>query len=321
MQSTKIQKKVKNHQQKQEDQQISKNDQIKNIKAVLRKWGLTDNEIIIYLSIVKLGESNPYQLFRETKIPRTTVYDIILSLSLKGLVELEQSDGFTKQQTIIKAKNPSFLRESLIKKRDNLFSLEEEIIQILPYLKSQYHENVLPPMIQFYPGIEGVYRMEANEKESLKLSDVYCFEYDLPMDFPGVLKSNEIVNLGNQKREKSRFKAYDLMPNSQWIRHVEQYQVLRDKNYYLNREVRLVDERLFDFASKVSISREFVRIYSGTQDEVWGLEIKSANLAKTFTSIFKTIWVVATPLSVDEILEWGKNEILDHQIKKGRVLR
>jgi predicted transcriptional regulator len=292
----------------------------RNIRSTLRKWGLSDNEIIVYLATIKLGETNPYQLYKETKIPRTTVYDIILTLSLKGLIELEQSDGLTKQQTIIKAKNPSFLREAVIQKRDKLYSLEEELIQILPMLKSTHHESLLPPMIKYYPGIEGVYKMEENEKESLTISDVYCFEYDLPMDFPGLEKSNEIVNLGNRKRNKTRFKAYDLMPNSQWIRHVEQYQVLRDKNYYLNREVRLVDERLFDFAAKVSITKGCVRLYSGTGNEVWGLEIQSENLAKTFTSIFKTIWLVATPLSVGEILGWGKNEILDQQIKKGRVL-
>jgi hypothetical protein len=101
------------------------------------------------------------------------------------------------------------------------------------------------------------------------------------------------------------------MPNSHWIRHVEQYQLLRDANYYLNREVRLIDERLFDFASKISMTNNMVRIYSTVGDEIWGLEIHSANLAKTFISIFKSLWLFATPLTVDEIMSWGNNEILE----------
>jgi len=290
-------------------------DKSKNIKSTLGRWGLTDNEITVYLEILELGETNPYQLATKTKIPRTTVYDVILNLSLKELIELEQSDGLTKQQTRIKAKNPSVLRSKVMKKREKLYALEEELIQILPDLKGAFHSTTLPPQIKFFNGVEGVYYMEAAEKESLALSDLYSFEYDMPMDYPGMSKSNEIVDFANKKRSKTRFKAYDLMPNSHWIRHVEQYQLLRDNDYYLNREVRLVDEKLFDFASKISMTNSMVRIYSSSEDEVWGIEIHSPNLAKTLISVFRTIWMFATPLTTKEILGWGKNEILEEQRK------
>lgn len=86
---------------------------------VLKRFGLTDNEIDIYIECLKNEELSPFQLSKLTGIPRTTVYDCLMSLSLKGLIELEQSDGFQKQQTRVRGKNPS----ELIVKFDSKYML------------------------------------------------------------------------------------------------------------------------------------------------------------------------------------------------------
>ena len=81
------------------------------VDKTLVAFGLTDKEARVYRAALNYEETSPFALSRETKIPRTTVYEILFNLSLKGLVTLVQSDGFSKQQTRIKARNPSMLRE------------------------------------------------------------------------------------------------------------------------------------------------------------------------------------------------------------------
>jgi sugar-specific transcriptional regulator TrmB len=101
------------------------------IRKTLRAYGLSDNEIEVYLAAIKLDETSPYELAKLTGIARTTVYDVITDLSLKGLLELERSDGFPKQQTKIIAKNPSVLRQKLRERRK-----ESHIIRSWPSVDS-----------------------------------------------------------------------------------------------------------------------------------------------------------------------------------------
>ena len=111
------------------------------ILETLKRFGLSENETKVYLESLKHNETSPFQLSKATGIPRTTVYDVVMELSLKGLIELEQSDGIQKQQTKIRAKNPSILRTILQGKRKELTSLELDILNFLPNLKADFHQN------------------------------------------------------------------------------------------------------------------------------------------------------------------------------------
>ena len=110
----------------------------KRSTQVLKEFGLSDNESAVYQSALKLGETSPFSISKDTGIPRTTVYAVLTDLALKNLIELESATGLMKQQTKVKAKNPSVLREILWKKRENLVKQEVDIVEILPYLKKEY---------------------------------------------------------------------------------------------------------------------------------------------------------------------------------------
>jgi sugar-specific transcriptional regulator TrmB len=133
------------------------------VHHTLSRFGLTKNETDVYLAALKLNETSPFELARLTGIPRTTVYDILMTLSLKGLVTLTQSDGFTKQQTRIRAKNPSTLRSILRQKQKDLTSLEIDVMDILPQLKNDFQKQDANADFQFYPGIEGAVKVMTND--------------------------------------------------------------------------------------------------------------------------------------------------------------
>jgi sugar-specific transcriptional regulator TrmB len=83
----------------------------KRSTQVLKEFGLSENEAKVYQSALELGETSPFGISKSTGIARTTVYAILTDLALKGLVELESSTGLMKQQTKVRAKNPSTLRD------------------------------------------------------------------------------------------------------------------------------------------------------------------------------------------------------------------
>lgn len=285
-----------------------------NIKRIFKEFGLNDRETVIYLEALKHEELTPFTLAKLTNIPRTTVYDTIMSLSLKGLVELDQSEGFEKQQTLIRAKNPSLLRTMLQKKRDDLVSLEYDFLNILPLLKKDFHQQKANADFQFYPGIEGakyVYSLK-NDLDLTMLSFDYLFESDIF----GRKQMDEIVDkslkVGPKKNSEKR-----IVPLTRWTKEVLAYQVGRNKKYLNDREIRYIEDSSFIINQRIEIIGNWIHITSAKDKEIWGITINSPLLVGTLTSIFNIIWRKATPLTLEMVTGWGEHPINTVRRKRG----
>jgi hypothetical protein len=277
----------------------------------LNEFGLSDNEVKVYLECVKSESSTPFTLSKAVGIPRTTVYDILLNLSLKGLITLEQSDGFQKQQTKVKAKNPFVLREILAKRRKRLFALEADILQFLPSLRTDFLSNGSSPNVQFFEGIEGMKKVYLTDNELLRQYEVCSFENLMPVD---VMTHNDINNDIDTVRKEEKASSYDskdIIIMNDWGKHVMTFQCNRNPDYLDHGEKRYVDDIGMDFKGRICIAGDYVRITTSSEDEVWGLVINSKALASTMMTIFKLIWVGAKPVTKELVASWGTNELLD----------
>jgi|GEM_PF-819885 len=283
--------------------------------SVLKKFGLTENEAKVYIQALKLPETSPYELSKLTKIPRTTVYDIVLNLSHKGLVELQQSDGFTKQQTKIKAKNPSTLREIIRGKHKDLNSLEVDVVDILPYLQNSFLGKEPNADFQFFPGIDGAKKTYFGE--NYKDIDIqrYVFDNLMPMDVFGKKDTNNDVDMGTDAGMKF-YPTQELVPESDWCKHVISYQYGRDKNYLNAREYRMINNPIFRMYQRMTIIGSKVLISCSVNNEVWGMEINSSAFAESLLSIFKFLWIQATPITEDIVRSWGTNQFLAEELRK-----
>ncbi|MBN2101040.1 helix-turn-helix domain-containing protein [Candidatus Dojkabacteria bacterium] len=285
----------------------------------LKKFGLSENEIAVYLECLKEEDLTPYRISRLTKIPRTTVYDVLMDLSLKGLVELQQSDGFTKQQTLVKAKNPSALRNVLRQKRKDLLSLEIDIIDILPQLKGDYHEKQANADFKFYPGIEGARKMLYNEEIAEIDLPVYIWTDRMPVDIFGYEKLDPIISRWTRLMEKHKRKSKEIIFLGDWTRHVLSYQLERDPDFLKTREFRYPDYPDTNIAQQIIIKGNHVGMACVHEEEVWGLHITSPALAHSLTTIFNAQWMSSNPLTPEIIRSWGPSEYLKAQIKKGQI--
>lgn len=284
------------------------------IRKTLEKFGLSDNEIKVYLEAIKLEETSPYELSKKTKIPRTTVYDVVMNLSLKGLVELKQSDGFTKQQTKIVAKDPSELRAIIKQKREDLASLEVDVVDLLPKLREEFLDDKTNSAVQFLPGIEGAKEAYFSEKYRDVNIDRYIITHLMPMDTFGMKDINEDVDIEKDARVNGFHKVHELIPLTDWTKHVVSYQYGRDKDYLNNRFLRYFETSEFTVFSRITIIGDKTLITVAHEDEVYGLIIHSAALTLTFKGIFKSMWQNAIPLSTDEVSSWGTNEFLNEEL-------
>lgn len=283
-------------------------DQSKRTQTVLEQFGLSGNEARIYQSALKLEESSPFKIAKDTGIARTTVYTVLTDLALKGLVELESSTGLMKQQTKVKAKNPSVLREILWLKRESLVKQEVDIVEVLPFLKAEYLKDTTNADFQFFPGSDGAKKV--NFGVDGVDQDSYVFDYMTPMDVFGEKETNEGVEKSIQIQSKLKSTEYNLISLTPWSKHVLSYQVGRNPDYLNHVEHRYLPFELSKMSVWVHVKGSRIRIVSVKGDEVWGLIIRSQNLADSLIGIHQSLWKLATPITKDTISAWGPNEYL-----------
>ena len=101
----------------------------------LRKLGLTEKEVKVYLSTLELGYASVQKIAKQIKISRPTVYKIIKSLKEKGLV----SESKDEQKRYFTAESPDkFLGVIRAQKRE-IEEKEREFIRIIAALRDKYH--------------------------------------------------------------------------------------------------------------------------------------------------------------------------------------
>lgn len=111
----------------------------------LREFGLTKNEIIIYLYLLEQGVSTPPQIAKGTKITRTNTYHLLQKLKEQGLIEEQK---LSKQKKYV-ASDPAALLRSLDKKK-------EHIQQILPDLQGLFTTQKNKPKIKYFEGEKSI---------------------------------------------------------------------------------------------------------------------------------------------------------------------
>lgn len=289
-----------------------------SIKETLQEFGLSANEATIYRACLKENNLSPFKLAKRTGIPRTTVYEILMSLSLKGLITLEQSDGFTKQQTRVAAKDPSILRKIIWEKKRKLSHLEFDIVNILPELKDDFHKDKGGADFRFFPGIEGAKKVYFNEYIVNSRIPIYAFDNLMPMDVFGREETNKDVAQSLEYLNKKGVEINELFALNDWTKHVLTYQYGRDPDYVIKRRMRFVSDPSFFINQRIVLYGDYIRITCAKDEEVWGLIIKSTSLSQTLTSLFRFIWNVAEPLTSQIVESWGENEFLKSEKEKRR---
>ncbi|MBN1618305.1 helix-turn-helix domain-containing protein [Candidatus Dojkabacteria bacterium] len=286
------------------------------VVRTLKKFGLNEKEIKVYVVAIKNDGLNPTEISKLTGIPRSSIYDVLMNLSLKGLVELEQSDGITKYQTLVRAKNPSLLRKITREKQKDLVKLEVDIVEILPWLRGIFHDKKNDVDFQFFPGIDGLIQIY-NDKELYAVDlDQYAWDNLVPTDVFGQKVLNKIVTSDNRVRRHRKSIDRELVCLNDWAKHVISYQWNRDPEYLIKTEIRYIDNPVFDMRLRISIKDRYVRIASADENEVWGMKICSDALATSLKSIFLLNWALAKPVTERMVRLWGKNKYLEVQNKR-----
>jgi len=125
------------------------------IPLELRKLGLKDKEVKVYLAGLELGPSPVQDIAKKASVVRPTTYEIIKSLKIKGLFA-ETKKGVRR---LFVAQSPEKILELLRTQKRELKEKEREFIRIIAALESKYYSGERGGISVFH-GEEGMKMLE-----------------------------------------------------------------------------------------------------------------------------------------------------------------
>ncbi len=123
-----------------------------NIIPLLKKIGFSENEIQVYLAVLKLGPSPVRKIAEEAEVNRGTTYDILKSLLSRGIVSYYHKE---KKQYFV-GEDPEVLLDYLEQKRKQTEDLRQEVKKRLPELRSLLDRAGGKIVAKYYEGPMGI---------------------------------------------------------------------------------------------------------------------------------------------------------------------
>ncbi|MEI7498172.1 MAG: helix-turn-helix domain-containing protein [Candidatus Falkowbacteria bacterium] len=120
--------------------------------SILKKLGLTEREILVYIKLLEQGALSVRSLAALTELNRGTAYDTLKHLQELGLVSFYHQDS--KQKFV--AEVPEKLNELVLEQERGLVQVKFQLAEIIPELKSLAGKEATQPVTRFYEGRAGI---------------------------------------------------------------------------------------------------------------------------------------------------------------------
>lgn len=250
------------------------------IQETLQKAGFSDKEAKIYIQLIHLGPQPVSTISAKAEINRTTAYDIINSLTKKGLISSTKKDGITCYKALDPKQLISYLEREKIEHVKKIEKQQKAVEEILPALVSLENPQSSKPKVTFYEGEKGLrqaYEDTLISNETiLAYANVEEMHKGLPNFFPEYYKRRGV-------EKKIHIKCIALDNETARKRHKE------DKKE--NREMLLIPAKKYNFSPEVNIYEDKV-LYASWREKM-AIIIKSAEIADFHKKMYKLAWAQA----------------------------
>ncbi len=237
----------------------------------LTKFGLTEKEAAIYLTLLKFGTSTVSDIAKISKLNRSTSYVLLETLSQKGLVTTteQQSPRF---YTAVPPERFLSISEERMKQASSLLGLAKGV---LPELLSIQKTTEEKPKTQFFEGEEGIkniYEDTLTSGETIR-------------EFASVDDAHAVMPEYHRRRAEKGIRIRTIAPDTDAAR--ERMRADADEA----RESMLVPTSQYAFPSEIDIYDNKVVFVS--PQERFGLMIESKEIAEALKKVFDLSWAEA----------------------------
>ena len=246
----------------------------------LKKIGFSEKEALVYTHLIRLGAQPASTIAKRAEINRTTTYDIIETLTKRGLVSSTKKGGATYFRALPPKELINYLEREKIEHTKKLEKQQKEMEELLPALMSLENPESTKPKVTFYEGEKGMrqaYEATLTSSEDiLAYANVEDMHKGLPNFFPEYYKRR-----GVEKNIHIKCIAPDNKTSKE--RHKQ------DKKE--NREMVLIPTEEFDFSPEINIYDDKV-LYASWREKM-AIIIKSKEIADFHKQMYKLCWKAA----------------------------
>lgn len=253
----------------------------------LNRFGLSDLEAGIYLFLKGRDLSSILEISRNLKVARTSVYDNILKLSEKGLVE-----------RVIKYKSQQFRAAPMEMFQRNIDQEKEKIDQLkrsYDFIKTELDliktNSNFSTKVKYYHGQQGFQQLMWNVLSADKETVGYS-----------VFGRVEVVGKSFHQKWIEEFKIRKLQdrviinPNERTLSFIGS-DVKPDEHQLRLSDIRSIDSEILYVSGDTTIYNNVFAVCYWEHGEIVGVEIENQELVKTQKTIFEILWKMAKPLN------------------------
>ena len=245
-------------------------------REILKKIGLNEKEIEIYLILLESGEQKIAELLEKSNLKRGDLYYALDNLTAKKLVVREDK----KKKFHFKLNHPSQLQKLLEEKEAEVRVVGAEVAATLPSIISTFNLVSNKPGVNSLEGVEGLeatYKKLNNsgEKELLLVRSIYDDQ------------KSEIDSLIKKQIDRQVRLGITTMALTPLVAESRQTFNKFDAERLVER--RLVDPKLLSLPAQILIWGDTVAIIS-LKDKIIATVIENRDIAETFRNLFHFIW-------------------------------
>jgi sugar-specific transcriptional regulator TrmB len=255
-----------------------------SIQDTLRKIGLNDKEIKVYLTLLKHGKMRPSNLSMMTKINRATIYNISKGLMSKGIIA-QDLGGSTLFLSALPLESLNQIIDKPRRELEKKENLVKKAIADLSLIIAEGKYSV--PKIRFVEehNLEDfLYDNAIKWINELKKTDGIWWSFQ---DHSFVEHYEKFVEwVGNLKEYKDPKVKSHLLTNMAPIEQKIEKKIPRSK-----RDIRFVSG--INFTSSIWISGDYIVMVTTQKHPFYLLEIHDATLAHNMREVLKKLWFFA----------------------------
>ncbi|MEK7511578.1 MAG: helix-turn-helix domain-containing protein [Patescibacteria group bacterium] len=252
------------------------------INSILKKFGLTETEIKIYLTGLSFSSFTISELVKQTNIKRTTIYHAIETLMQKGLCAKKE----TPNKQAFSVTDPKNIEKLLDEKIAAMEKQKADFHSILPLLAPLTKKETSKMKVLHYVGIEGI---------KLVIEDaLYCksnhWDIIAPVkNFFSEFDKNYAAYFV-ETRKKRGLTARSLWETSDTHKYIT-------KGALLQRNPRILPKVMHEkFKSVICLYDDKVLVISSLE-ELSAILIQSKEFNETMSAIYDGLWGSSKPIN------------------------
>ena len=251
------------------------------IKSTLKKIGLNEKEIKVYLAVLKYGKTKPSDLAKITKLNRATVYNIAQSLVSRGIIAEDLSGKILYFSPL----PPENLTKILDQPKRELEEKKNLIDGAVNELKLINSEQIYPvPKIRF---------IEEKDLEKFLFDNIVKWQKDIIKKdgiWWGFQDHSFVENFSSwisetwktTESKDERLKKPRVFTNDSRVERE-----LKNENY-AKRQVRFLDDT--NFTATEWVCGNYLVTISTRNNPFYAIEIHDELLAQNMREVFRKLW-------------------------------